>query len=128
MNYDALKSRVGNLQFELSQTQGQLRQVENQLIRTENQLETRKLVDKVTAVLFEFANQIATGDGIYTQMENGEQVLIPIDGLFVSDLKMLPIVFGVNHSSCTNFCPLCHIERQEPTIGEIWSWMAMHRS
>lgn len=75
--------------------------------------ETRQLVAVATAVLFRFANQLSRDGGIFVQLQNGSTFFVSIDVMFVSDLKMLPIVFGVNHSSSTYFCPLCLVSRHD---------------
>jgi hypothetical protein len=80
--------------------------------------ETHHLIEKATAVLFEFGNQLVQDGGIY--LEDGH--FVPIDVMFVSDLKMMPYVLGVKHSSSNEFCPMCTVSRaahkEKASIGE----------
>jgi hypothetical protein len=83
--------------------------------------EKRNFIEQSTACLFNFINSIIDLGGIDVDFGFGS-VFINIKVLFVSDLKMLPLVFGVNHSSSSTFWPICLVKRKEhhegPCIGE----------
>lgn len=74
--------------------------------------ETQVLIKKATAVLFGFANSIIKNGGLEIDVGNGPE-FVEVEVMFVSDLKMLPLVFGVSHSSSKTFCPLCLVKRDE---------------
>lgn len=74
--------------------------------------ETRVLIEKATAVFFEFINSTIEAGGLEMDFGNGSE-FIAIKVLFVGDLKMLPFIFGVDHSSSTTFCPLCLVKRND---------------
>ena len=82
--------------------------------------ETREFLSVAAARLFEFADQLIE-DGCLRMRVNGESVQLPVEVLFVDDLKMLPVIFGTPHASSTRFCPMCkvskHEHRLQPTRG-----------
>jgi len=77
--------------------------------------ETRELIEKSAASLFDFANSIVNRGGFDVNFGTGT-TFVKIEVLFVSDLKMLPLVFGVSHSSSRTFCPMCLVERPDHRI------------
>lgn len=62
--------------------------------------------------MFEFANALADHRGFNIYLEN-KPIFINVDLLFVADLKMLPMIFAVDHSSSTTFCPICLVKRPD---------------
>jgi hypothetical protein len=74
--------------------------------------ETRVLIEKATAVFFGFVNSIIENGGLEMNFGAGSE-FIAIKVLFVADLKMLPLIFGVDHSSSTTFCPFCLVKRND---------------
>lgn len=84
--------------------------------------EIRELIEQSSAMLFAFANSLIENGGMEVDLGAGT-IFVKIQVLFVSDLKMLPLVFGVNHSSSTNFCPICFVKRgdhrKEASSGQL---------
>jgi hypothetical protein len=74
--------------------------------------ETRILIEQATAIFFEFVNSIVDRGGIEINFGSGLK-FIRIEVLFVADLKMVPLVFGVSHSSSNSFCPMCFVQRKD---------------
>lgn len=83
--------------------------------------EKRNFIEKSTACLFEFINSMIDHGGINVNFGFGS-IFINVEVLFVSDLKTLPLIFGVSHSSSTTFCPICLVKRNDhregPCTGE----------
>lgn len=74
--------------------------------------ETGDLIQQANKVFFDFINSIIEDGGLDMDFGNGPD-FISIKVLFVSDLKMMPLIFAVDHSSSKTFCPFCSVKRDE---------------
>lgn len=75
--------------------------------------ETRQLIEKANAGFFSFINSIIESGQISVDLETAT---IPVKVLFVGDLKMVPLVFGVHSFSANLFCPICLVHRKSHKI------------
>lgn len=74
--------------------------------------ETQSLFKTAAATFLKFINALAEHRGFVIDLESAK-IFIEVDVLFVSDLKMIPIVFNCNHSSAKAFCPICLVNRPD---------------